>query len=183
MFTLAKCQGSMQCFKTITGSLVSKRNLFWLHQNCTKTQFSGHHHPLHLQLSEKDLKYAANPQDWETAHEIHGKSSVFGSLEQANSSSDKQNAINGCLLGYVLHSFLCSVTRMPNLKLWLKNVSVLTPTSQAILFDIVSLVSSVRQLSAHRPVKRMFHSITFWAYQPINENLWVRQPTLSCYSI
>lgn len=44
----------------------------------------------------------------------------FGSLEQANNSSDKENAINGCLLGCVLHSFLCSGTRMPNLKLWLK---------------------------------------------------------------
>lgn len=83
----------------------------------TKTQFSSHHRALHLQLSEKDPKHAAKPQDWETADEIHGKSSAFGSLEQANNSSDKENAINGCLLGCVLHSFLCSGTRMPNLKL------------------------------------------------------------------
>lgn len=81
-----------------------------------------------------------SPRDWETTNEIHGKISMFGSQEQENNSSDKQNVINCCLLSCVLNSFLYWVTRMPSLKLWLKNVSVLIPASQVIPFDIVTFI-------------------------------------------
>lgn len=59
---------------------------------------------LNYQRSIQNIQLS--PRDWETTNEIHGKISVFGSQEQENNSSDKQEVINLCLLNCVLNSFL-----------------------------------------------------------------------------